>query len=163
MIEIVAAIGRNNVIGNRGKLPWQGQIPADMQHFRELTTGHPVVMGRKTWESLPERFRPLPGRRNYVLTRSGAIDGAEVASLDTLAEMASSPYSCFVIGGAEIYHLAMPMASALHLTLVHKEFAGDTYFPLYSVEDWKLENLQTHPADDDNKYTCTFVTMRRKP
>lgn len=124
MIAIVAALSRNRVIGSDGGLPWH--LPGDLRRFKELTSGGTVVMGRKTYESIPERFRPLPGRRNVVVTRNGFdAPGAEV--LNNLAEALKG--DCFVIGGGSLYAQALPLADRLYLTEVDAEVPGDVFFP----------------------------------
>ncbi|MFA6519383.1 MAG: dihydrofolate reductase [Candidatus Paceibacterota bacterium] len=134
-ISLIAAIGKKRELGFEGKLLWH--LPDDMRRFKELTAGHPVIMGRKTWESLPEKFRPLPGRTNIVVTRqvgyeaSGAtvVDGLSDAFLS--AEGAPGSNETFVIGGGELYAAALPYANRLYLTLVDDEAGADTFFPSY--------------------------------
>ena len=131
-VALVAAVARGGVIGRDGGLPWR--LPEDLAHFREMTMGHPVVMGRRTWESLPERFRPLPGRRNVVVTRSPDWDaeGAERAgSLDEALELLSGEDRVSVIGGGELFAAALPLSDELVLTEIDADFDGDTFFP-----DW---------------------------
>jgi dihydrofolate reductase len=131
-IVLVAAVARNGVIGRGNQLVFTD--PADLRHLRALTMGNPVLMGRKTWESLPARFRPLPGRRNLVISRQPAFvaDGAEVAtSLDAALALVAGAPQAFVIGGAEIYALALPHARRLVLTEVDADLDGDTRFPAW--------------------------------
>jgi len=129
-LALIAAVARNGAIGKAGGLLWHE--PEDQRHFRRITMGCPVIMGRKTWDSLPVRFRPLPGRRNVVITRNLGwhADGAEaVPSLEAaLALLADAP-KAFVIGGAEVYALALPNADELVLTEIDAELDGDTFFP----------------------------------
>jgi dihydrofolate reductase len=128
-LVLVAAMGRNRELGGNNQLLWH--LPEDLSHFKTLTLGKPVLMGRKTWESLPPKFRPLPGRRNLVISRSATVDGAEtVRSLDhALTLCAQEPELC-VIGGAEIYALALPHAHRVALTEVDGGFPkADTFFP----------------------------------
>lgn len=136
-IVIIAAVARNRVIGKDNQLLWH--IPEDMAHFKALTAGHTVIMGRKTWESLPERFRPLPGRRNIVITRQAgyAAPGAELAdSLEMALELASTAAVAFVIGGEQIYRQAMATADRLEITEVDREPEGDAWFPEVAAVDW---------------------------
>ena len=129
-IVIIAAVARNRAIGRDNQLLWH--IPEDMAHFKALTAGHTVIMGRKTWESLPPRFRPLPGRRNIVITRQAgyAAPGAELAgSLECALEMASTAAVAFVIGGEQIYRQALPLADRLEITEVDQEPEADAWFP----------------------------------
>jgi dihydrofolate reductase len=143
VIGLVWAQSAHRVIGRDGTLPWR--LPEDMAHFRELTTGATVIMGRRTWESLPERFRPLPGRVNIVLTSSPdwAADGATVAhSLpDALAQVDGDAW---VIGGASVYAAALPLAERLEVTEVNDEFDGDVFAPEIGAS-WQLAD--TDPAD----------------
>ena len=129
-LSLIAAVARNGAIGRAGGLLWHE--PEDQKHFRRVTMGCPVIMGRKTWDSLPARFRPLPGRRNVVITRNAAwhAPGAEaVPSLDAaLALLAEAP-KAFVIGGAELYALALPRVRELVLTEIDADLEGDTFFP----------------------------------
>ncbi|PKO90498.1 MAG: diacylglycerol kinase [Betaproteobacteria bacterium HGW-Betaproteobacteria-12] len=138
-IVIIAAVARNRVIGKDNQLLWN--IPEDMAHFKALTQGHAVLMGRKTWESLPERFRPLPGRRNIVISRQAgyAAAGAEVAgSLEDGIALASGAQQLFIIGGAEIYAQAMPLADRLEITEVGLTPEGDAWFPEIATADWQI-------------------------
>ena len=131
-LVLIAAMGRQRELGAHNQLLWH--IPEDMAHFKALTLGKPVLMGRKTWDSLPPRFRPLPGRRNLVLTRGAPIAGAEtVRSLDEALQLCAGEPELWVIGGAEVYALALPRAARLELTEVDAEFPeADCYFPNYS-------------------------------
>ncbi|MBI5406025.1 dihydrofolate reductase [Candidatus Kaiserbacteria bacterium] len=137
-ISLIAAIGKNRELGKSGQLLWH--LPEDMRRFKELTMGHPVIMGRKTWESLPEKFRPLSNRTNIVVTRradykaSGAVvvDSLEVAR--AAAARAPGSDEMFVIGGGELYAAALPYANRVYLTLVDDEADADTFFPPYEQE-----------------------------
>ncbi len=158
MISIIAAIGANNrALGKDGDLLWK--IPEDLKRFKQLTDGHPVIMGRKTWESLPERFRPLPNRTNIVVTRNasyrapGAIVVADIdAAIATAAEMDSE---IFVIGGGEIYAAALPSADRLYLTLIEAEKDGDTFFPEYESIFNKVISEEKHVTADGVRYSWT--------
>lgn len=132
IVALVAAVARGGVIGRDGVLPWR--LPEDMAHFRAVTMGHPVIMGRRTWESLPDRFRPLPGRRNVVVTRSTAwaAEGAERApSLDAALELLAGETRVSVIGGGQLFAEALPLANELLLTELDLEVEGDTFFPAW--------------------------------
>jgi dihydrofolate reductase len=136
MVSIVVAHSRNQVIGNRGRLPWH--LPADMRRFRELTGGEAVVMGRRTYESLPDAFRPLPRRRNLVVSSNPSYrcPGAELhPSLE--AALAACDRHCFVIGGGEIYAQAMPDAERAYVTRVDAEVEGDAFFPELREDQWR--------------------------
>jgi len=132
IIAIIAAVARNGAIGAGNSLVWRSD--QDQQHFRRVTMGCPVIMGRKTWESLPARFRPLPGRRNIVVTRDATwhAPGAETAvSLDAARALVADAAKAFVIGGGELYAQAVPEADELVLTEIEREIDGDTFFPTW--------------------------------
>lgn len=158
---IIAAVAKNRVIGKDNQLIWN--IPADMAHFKALTAGHTVIMGRKTWESLPPRFRPLPGRRNIVISRQAdyAAPGAELAgSLENALELASTAATAFIIGGEQIYRQAMPLADRLEITEVDLEPEGDAWFPEIAAVDW-LETQKNTPYSDSGT-GFSFITYRRR-
>ena len=148
------------MIGRDGGIPWR--LPEDMRRFRELTMGHPVVMGRRTWESLPDKFRPLPGRGNVVISRDPdwSAQGADRASSieDALALLESAP-DVFVIGGGEIYAAALPYADELVLTEIDAEIEGDTTFPKWDSGEFEETSRETHVAEDGTRFS--FVTHRR--
>jgi dihydrofolate reductase len=162
-VSLVAALARGGVIGRDNSIPWR--IPEDVARFREVTTGHPVVMGRRTWDSIPARFRPLPGRRNIVVTRNGRWygDGAErVGSLEEAVALAGDVPEVFVIGGAELYASALPFADELLLTEIDAEFAGDTVFP--EVDPAVFEEVEREPHVSGNGMPFAFVRyVRRVP
>jgi dihydrofolate reductase len=160
-ISLVAALARGGVIGRDNSIPWR--IPEDVARFREVTTGHPVVMGRRTWDSIPARFRPLPGRRNIVVTRNGRWygDGAErVGSLEEAVALAGDVPEVFVIGGAELYAAALPFADELLLTEIDAEFAGDTVFP--EVDPAVFEEVEREPHVSGNGMPFAFVRYVRR-
>lgn len=165
-INIIAAVGvGNHVIGANGDLPWS-KLPSDMKHFRDTTMGHPVVMGRKTWDSLPAAYKPLPGRSNIVLTRNTSLVKIEKGSviihenIDIVLEIAKTE-EIFVIGGAEIYQLFMPHAQTIYLTAVHGEFEGDAYFPNISLSDWFESTKRRHHRSVEDSYRLTFCKFSR--
>lgn len=135
-INIIVAHSRNMAIGKAGALVWR--LPDDLKRFKKLTTGHPVIMGRKTWESIPEKFRPLPGRTNFIITRDSSYSapGATVTTSieHALASARQAPENeeIFVVGGGEIYKAALPFTDRLYITMVDKEVEGDAFFPEYS-------------------------------
>jgi dihydrofolate reductase len=159
VLTVIAAIARNGVIGLGNRLPWH--LPADLRHFRALTTGRTVIMGRKTWESLPEKFRPLPGRRNIVVTRNGAYpaEGATVVTSLPAALAASQDDEAFVIGGAELYAAALPLADRLQLTEIDATFDGDTHFPAIDPGAWR--ETARAAQHDEAGFDYAFVTYRR--
>jgi dihydrofolate reductase len=139
LVSLVAALARNRVIGAGNRMPWH--LPEDLRRFKRLTMGAPVIMGRKTHQSILEQTgRPLPGRRNIVVTRQPGArwEGCEVAgSLDAALAAAHAAPEVFVIGGAELYRLALPRADRLYLTLLDAEYPGDTLFPEFDLADWR--------------------------
>jgi dihydrofolate reductase len=159
-VSLVAAVARGGVIGRGGAIPWR--LSEDLTRFRELTLGHPVVMGRKTWDSLPERFRPLPGRRNVVVTRNDAwaADGAERGSslADALRLLAAEP-RVFVIGGAELYAEALPLADELLVTEIDADVEGDAFFPNWHRAAFEEVSREEHRSEE---FAFAFVTYRRK-
>lgn len=159
-VSLVAAVARGGVIGRDGDIPWH--LPEDVARFKELTTGHAVVMGRKTWESIPERFRPLPGRRNVVVTRnpSWAAEGAErTESVEEALRMLASEREVFVIGGAEIYAAALPHADALELTEIDAAVEGDTFFPPWNRGAFEEVAREERVSEDGTPFA--FVTYGR--
>jgi dihydrofolate reductase len=159
MIVIIAAVAKNGVIGNHNALPWR--LPEDMKHFKALTTGHAVIMGRKTWESLPPKFRPLPNRRNIVLTRNAAYDapGATVVTaLDEAAKLGAGG-TAFIIGGAELYAHSLPYAQRLELTEIDAAFEGDAHFPAWDRAQWREVTRETGRTETGLGYA--FVTYER--
>lgn len=159
-IVLIAAIARNRVIGRDNQLLWN--VPEDMAHFKALTRGHAVLMGRKTWESLPARFRPLPGRRNIVVSRQTgyAAPGAELApSLDAALALVAGQETVFVIGGADIYRQALPLADRLELTELDLEPEGDAWFPVWDRNQWRETTRQTQRSETGLGYA--FVTWER--
>lgn len=161
MISIIAAMAHNRVIGKEGALPWH--LPADLQHFKSLTLGKPVIMGRKTFASIG---KPLQGRQNIVLTRDPQFQaqGVTVAHSWRDALIAcGSVEEVMVIGGAELYAQVLPEADWLFLTLVDQEIAGDTYFPAWSTTEWQEVQRIERPADAENPYAMTFLTLIRQP
>ncbi|MBV9548733.1 MAG: dihydrofolate reductase [Alphaproteobacteria bacterium] len=155
MITLVVAAALNGVIGKDGAIPWR--LPEDMKRFKALTLGHTVVMGRKTWDSLPPKNRPLPGRRNIVVTRDASwrAGAAEVLSL---ADALQASDDIFVIGGAEIYQAALSRADRIELTEVHGDFAGDARFT-FDRTQWREVSRTDHISADKLPYS--FVTLER--
>jgi len=142
-ITLIAGVARNGAIGKDNALLWH--LPEDLQYFRRQTQGRPVLMGRRTWESLPERFRPLPGRRNLVLSRDSgyAAPGAEVVTGLDAALDAVGDGELFVIGGAQLYAATLPMADTLLLTEVDREYDADTFFPAWTRAHWQEVSRET--------------------
>lgn len=157
-ISLVAAMGRNRVIGNKGKLPWH--MPADLKYFRDKTKGKPVIMGRKTFDSMGKL---LPNRTNIILTRDRhyKADGCIVAdSADEALKSAGNAGEIMVIGGQKIFEQFMPIADRIYLTIIHADFEGDAYFPKYGKE-WKEASREKHNADEKNPYNYDFIVLEK--
>jgi dihydrofolate reductase len=160
-VSIVAAVARNGVIGRDNTIPWR--LPEDMRRFREHTAGHAVVMGRKTWDSLPDRFRPLPDRRNVVVTRNPtwSAPGAERAgSLQDALRLLADEERVFVAGGAELYAAALPLADELLLTEIDADVEGDTYFPHLKLGEFDEVSRERHVSEDGLAFS--FATYVRR-
>ncbi len=158
IITLVVAMANNGVIGRDGGLPWR--IPADLKHFKAVTLGKPVIMGRRTWRSLG---RPLPGRMNIVLTRDPNLPatGAHVVTSPAEALAVAGPVEeVMVIGGAEVYREFLPLAQRMQLTEVHEAAAGDTHFPDWSRTEWVERSRENHPATLDGP-AYSFVLLER--
>mgnify|MGYP003590076374 FL=1 len=161
IISLVVAVAQNRAIGKDNHLLCH--LPEDMRHFREVTLGRPVIMGRKTWESLPEAFCPLPGRNNIVVSRNAAYqaEGATVASsLEDAIAQAGNVEQINIIGGADIFRLALPMADVLDMTEIDASFDADTFFPEFLPEDWQETSRKTQQSESGP--TFSFVEYRRR-
>ena len=155
-LSLIAAVARNGAIGRNNGLLWHE--PEDQKRLRQVTMGYPVIMGRKTWDSLPARFRPLPGRRNIVITRTPGwhADGAEaVPTLTAALDLLADTPTAFVIGGAEIYALALPQADELVLTEIDADLDGDTYFPSWDRTRFAVASREDRPGFSFVTYTRT--------
>lgn len=162
ILSLIAAIGKNNELGKENKLLWN--LPADMKHFRETTSGHPVIMGRKTFESIG---RPLPNRQNIVITRDVTYTKESVEVVHSIEEalrlFENSKAEVFIIGGAEIYKQALPYANKLYITKVESNFQdADTFFPEFNVEDWQEIKNEKYLKDEDNDYDFYFIELIKK-
>ena len=159
-ISIIAAMGTNRVIGRGNGLPWN--LPADTRFFKETTRGHPVIMGRKTFDTMG---KPLPGRRNIVITRRPHLEipGTEVvSSLEAALSLVNvQEEEVFIIGGSEIYEMALAIADRMYLTLIHESFEGDTFFPEFDESDWVVVSRRDHEADERNPHAFSFLTYER--
>jgi dihydrofolate reductase len=161
MLSLIAALASNRAIGKDNALLWH--LPEDLRHFRETTRGKPVIMGRKTWESLPEPFRPLPGRHNIVVSRDLAYqaNGATLAgSLADAVRQALDADEVFIIGGAQLYREALPLADRLYLTEIAQDFDGDVFFPDFSPHDW--QEISRQPGEASSGLRFAFVVYQRK-
>ena len=157
IISIIAAVGKNNVIGVNNELPWK--LSADLKRFRQITSGKPVVMGRKTFESIG---KPLPNRMNIIITRDKnyTIDGCvAVHSAEGALNAAKGSKEIMIIGGGQIFREFLPKAKRMYLTVIEKEFGGDAYFPEYAKNEWKEVSREDH---EDNGLKYSFVDLERK-
>ncbi|KPV92237.1 MULTISPECIES: type 3 dihydrofolate reductase [unclassified Pseudoalteromonas] len=161
IISMIAAMANNRVIGLDNKMPWH--LPADLQHFKKVTTGKPVVMGRKTFESIG---RPLPGRRNIIITRNSQYNAQGIETVTTpeaALELVKAEEEVMIIGGGNIYQQFLPSADRLYLTFIDLEVEGDTQFPDYqAVATWENVDEQANKPDEKNQYSYKFVTLYKK-
>jgi len=159
-ISLIAAMADNRVIGIENRLPWN--LPGDMQWFRRHTMGKPIVMGRKTFESIG---KALPGRTNIVVTRDASFFAADcvvVNSIEGAIEAAGDADEMMVIGGASFYEQTLPQADRLYLTLVHADIEGDAWFPVVEFSQWHMVSEEKHLADESNPYDYSFLVLERK-
>ena len=160
IISFIAAMGKNRVIGKDNSLPWK--LPADMKHFHDLTVGKPIIMGRKTFESIG---KPLPNRTNIIITRDQnyKAEGCIVVhSADEALKAAGNVEEIMVIGGSQIYKEFLPKANKMYLTFIDAEFEGDAYFLEYKIEEWKETSYEEHERDAENQYDYRFVVLERQ-
>jgi dihydrofolate reductase len=160
MLSLVVAAGENNEIGKAGRMPWH--LPADLKHFKALTLGKPVIMGRRTYEAIG---KPLPGRRNIVVSRKPGYvvpDCEVVASFTDALVLAAGVMEIMVIGGGEIYREALPRAQRIYLTRVHEYFDADTYFPAIDPSEWREVRREDHAVDAHNDRAYSFVMLERR-
>ncbi len=164
IISLIAALSKNRVIGKNNDLPWH--LPDDMKYFMQTTKGHHVIMGRKNYDSIPEKFRPLPNRTNIVVTRQKNFTAANCTIVNSIeqgidiAKKAGEPET-FIIGGAQIYREGMALMQRMYLTEIQAEIHGDTYFPEIPPKDWKETSRIHHPVDARHKYKFDFVIYDR--
>ena len=157
-VYLVAAVAQNGVIGKDGGLPWQ--LPEDLRHFKRLTLGHPIIMGRRTWQSLG---KPLPGRENIVVTRRAGYDapGAAVASsLEAALGLCAGEPVAFVIGGSGLFAESLPIAAGLVLTEIQRDFPGDTWFPEYDRSKWRETQREAHTSPDGMRFDFVLYEPR---
>jgi dihydrofolate reductase len=165
IISMIAALASNRVIGKNNDLPWK--LPDDMKFFMETTKGHHTIMGRKNYDSIPNKFKPLPNRTNIVVTRQKNFDAPGCIVVDSVEkglDIASKNQESetFIIGGAEIYKLGLPHATRLYLTEIDAEIEGDTRFPIFNKNEWKETSRQRHNKDDRHAYAFDFVVYDKK-
>lgn len=159
MLTIIVAVADNGIIGSGNQLPWR--LPDDLKRFKALSLGKPIVMGRKTFESIG---RPLPGRTNIVISRQPGLEipgGRVVASIEEALAAAQPAPEIVIVGGAEIYRQVLPQVGTIHLTRVHAEVAGDVSFPELREHEWREVAKEYHPADERHAHAFTFSTLER--
>lgn len=159
IVSMIVAVAKERVIGLNGSMPWH--LPADLAHFKRSTMGCPVIMGRKTYDSIG---RPLPGRENIILSRSEGLvlEGCTtVGTLEAALLLVNQEAEVFIIGGQQLYQQALPFADRLYLTHIDAEFDGDTFFPDYSIANWNQLSLEKHLADDTNAWSYSFEVLER--
>jgi len=165
VISFIAALSKNRVIGKNNDLPWH--LPDDMKYFMQTTKGHYSIMGRKNYDSIPEKFRPLPNRTNVVVTRQKdfiAPGCMVVHSVEEGIETArkANEQEAFITGGAEIFKVGFPFSQRLYLTEIDAEIEGDTYFPEWNAAQWSEMSRRHHPVDDRHVFAFDFVVYERK-
>lgn len=165
IISLIAAFTENRVIGKNNDLPWH--LPDDMKHFMQTTSGHHVIMGRKNYESLPKKFRPLPNRTNIVVTRQADYDAAGCIVVNSIPQaidiaIENREQEVFIIGGAEIYTQSLAMANRLYLTEIKTSLEGDAFFPSFDAQTWHEVSRKHHPMDDKHIYAFDFVIYEKK-
>lgn len=161
ILSAIVAISENHVIGYQNQLPWH--LPADLKHFKDITTGHPIIMGRKTYQSIG---KPLPNRSNIIITRDPDFMAAAcliAASIEEAILLAATTNTneAFIIGGAEIYKTSLPLVQRIYLTVIHHTFAGDAFFPILDENTWKEVSREDHAADEKNAFHYSFIVMER--
>jgi dihydrofolate reductase len=158
-ISSIVAISENHVIGKNNQLLWH--MPTDLKHFKQITSGHTVIMGRKTFDSVG---KPLPKRRNIIITRQHLdIPCCEVvSSVDEAIALCKDEAEVFIVGGAEIYRLALPQTNRIYLTIIHQAFEGDSFFPELDKFEWVETSRDDYPADEKNKYPFSFIQLDRR-
>lgn len=164
MVSIIVAVAENNVIGKDNSLIWH--LPADMKFFKDKTTGHCIITGRKNYESIPEKFRPLPNRTNIVITRQKNYLAPGTIIVDSIgkamdAASKTNDDEIFIIGGAEIFKQSLQLTQRIYLTKIYHSFEGDVYFPELNMNEWKEVSRTKGITDDKNKYEYDFITLER--
>ncbi|MGY4689062.1 dihydrofolate reductase [Salibacterium sp. K-3] len=162
MISFVAAMDEKRLIGADGSMPWH--LPNDLKHFKQVTYGSPVIMGRRTYESIG---KALPGRKNVVLTSDTSYEAPGCDILHSLKELQvlaekNPEEELFVIGGEGVFEQTLPLASRMYLTIIHEHFRGDTYFPAWDEHEWRVVEEKEGAVEEKNRYPHTFLTLERK-
>jgi dihydrofolate reductase len=157
MVALIVAHAKQNVIGFNGDMPWS--LPADLKRLKKLTTGNTIVMGRKTYETLG---RPLPDRRNVVLTTNSDFTAEGIDVIHSIDEIKDLPGKVFIFGGSTIYNQTMHLVDEMYITVIDEKFAGDTFFPDYDLNEWTVESSTEGTADDKNRYPHRFLHLTRE-
>lgn len=162
MISIIVAVSKNNVIGKDNRLIWH--LPADMKFFKEKTSGHVIITGRKNYESIPEKFRPLSNRVNIVITRQADYNAPGAIIVNSLQDAIQTAKNktdseIFIIGGAEIFVQSIDLVDKIYLTKINHEFDGDTFFPEIDYSKWRIISETQHAADEKNRYDFTILEL----
>lgn len=156
-LNAIVAMSENRVIGYQNRLPWH--LPADLRHFKQITMGKPILMGRKTYESIG---RPLPGRENIILTRQQDFKAAGCVVVHDIQEAFHQRDELFLIGGADLFQQLLPKVQQIYLTVIHRDFEGDAFFPELIAAEWNEVENKNHPPDADNPYAYTFKVLIRR-
>ena len=160
IVSLIAAVAENGVIGRGGRLPWR--LSADLRRFKSLTMGHPIIMGRNTFESIG---KPLPGRKNIILTTNNNFNAEGVTvvhSIEDALRAIEDPIETFICGGAEVYAQFLPIASRMYLTIISSTFDGNVYFPDYDHTQWAVKEATSYNSNDKDLFPYTFFTLERK-
>lgn len=157
MVSLIVCHAEQNVIGFKNKMPWH--LPNDLKHVKKLTQGNTIVMGRKTFDSLG---RPLPNRRNVVLTRNRDFDAEGIDVIHEVADIKELEGEVFIFGGSGVYNQTMDLVDEMHITRIHETFGGDTFFPDYDESEWELVSSEEGIIDDKNRYPHEFLHFRRR-
>lgn len=165
LISIIVAVSKNNVIGRNNDLPWH--LPADMKYFKNTTMGHCVVMGRKNYDSIPLKYRPLQGRMNIVVTRNKSFHAEGVVAVGSIEEAIDyaknkNESECFIIGGGEVFSQSLKYCDKVYLTRIHHSFDGDVFFPELPLHEWKEVSRIENKADEKNILPFSFLVYERK-
>jgi len=164
-ISIIAAVSKNQIIGKDNQLVWN--LPKDMKYFSNVTKGHSVIMGRRNWDSIPKKWRPLPQRKNIILSKNKELNIRGATVTNTIEEAieisrSNNDDEIFIIGGGEIYNLGIPLSDKLYITEIHSKVDGDTYFPVWNKKEWKEISRITHQKDKNHNHSFDFVIYVKK-
>ena len=164
-ISLIVAVSENMVIGKDNKLAWH--LPDDMNYFSNMTKGHSIIMGRKNWESIPKKYRPLPERKNIVVTRNNKFEDKGVIIVNSIEKAVEKARrfdeeEIFIIGGGEIYKLGFAYVDKLYITEIYANIDGNTYFPKWNKENWKEISRISHPKDEKHEFDFDYVIYKKK-